>query len=554
MVFRSSIRRLLHLASVIVRHGLAQALTLSGNRWPMLARHFAVTRLSGPERLRAIIEDMGGTFIKFGQMLALQPDILPVEYCNALFSLLDRVTPFPFAHVEQTFMREFGRSPREIFDFIEREPIATASIGQVHVAQLDGRKVAVKVQRPDVESEFNGDIRLMKATIRAIQRFHLKMFYWLIEPTSEFVTWTNEELDYRREARYMEQHRRNVRNNSYECVPEVISNYVSRRTLVVEFIDGVNLLDYLRAIEIGDELTTRKLKAKGFEAGQFIYNVLENFLGDAYRFGMFHADLHPANLIILPNNAVGYIDFGITGMLSRYSRGNIVALTMALGRGDLEGMCAAFFKISTVNAESDVEGFRRGMRKLDQEWYETHGVSRRLKKNATLVMLDMLMLSRETGIYPERDVVKYIRSAIAIDGLINRVAPEFDLGRHLDLICNRHLKWHARSAVFTYETMLSWATAGGHLMQDGPFRAAHAITRIADGEMVSHQEAERVKKGSEAELRHRALRLATLVFVVSGLVTVTGQGTQLGMNLFTVEVIFVATVVMMLIATTRKLA
>src|SRR6185503_18421126 len=134
MFFGSSIRRLAHLVKVIVRHTLAHALMLARTRWPRLDRHFAVRKLSGPERLRAMVEDMGGTFIKFGQMLALQPDILPVEYCNALFNLLDRVAPFPFAHVEQTFINEFGKSPREIFDDIEVEPVATASIGQVHVA------------------------------------------------------------------------------------------------------------------------------------------------------------------------------------------------------------------------------------------------------------------------------------------------------------------------------------------------------------------------------------------------------------------------------------
>jgi ubiquinone biosynthesis protein len=553
MFFPSTIRRLAHLVSVIVKHGVLHALTLAGNQWPRVRRHFVMSNLSGPERLRATVEDMGGTFIKFGQMLALQPDILPLKYCNALFNLLDRVAPFPFAHVEQTFVEEFGKSPEEIFDSIEQEPIATASIGQVHAALLGGRKVAVKVQRPNVEVDFNGDIRLMGFIIRIVQRLHLRVFYWLIEPTSEFIAWTSEELDYRREARYIQQHRRNVGSNPRQRVPEVFADYLSQRTLVVEFIDGMNLLDYLRAIEMADELTIRRLKDKRFEAEQFVYNILENFLGDAYRFGMFHADLHPANLIILPDNVIGYVDFGITGMLSRYSRANIVSLTMALGRGDLKAMCAAFLKISTVNEESDVEGFSQGMRELAKDWYEANGNARRLKRNATHVMLDMLVLSRQTGIYPERDVVKYIRSAIAIDGLITRVAPQFDLGRHLDLICNRHLKWHARKALFTYETMLSWATANGHLMQDGAFRAAQAIARIASGEIPSHQEARRLN-GSEAKLHHGALRFATLLFVISTLVTVTGEGTRLGLNLFTAEIVFVATGVMMLVGATRRLA
>jgi ubiquinone biosynthesis protein len=548
MVFRSSVRRLAHLVAVIVRHGFSHALSVANNRWPMLDRYAAVRRLSGPERLRAMLEDMGGTFIKFGQMLALQPDILPLEYCNALFNLLDRVAPFPFAHVEATFMNEFGKSPHEIFESIEKKPIATASIGQVHAARLNGRKVAVKVQRPNVEADFRGDIRLMTAVIRFIKRLHLRMFYWLIEPTSEFITWTTEELDYRREARYLEQHRRNVRNNPHQRVPEMFSNYVSRRTLVVEFIDGPNLLDYLRALERGDELTARRLKAKGFEAEQFVYNILENFLGDAYRFGMFHADLHPANLIILPKNVVGYIDFGITGMLSHYSRQNIVSLTMALGRGDLEAMCAAFFKISTINGDSDVEAFRRGMQELDKGWYETNGNSRQLKKNATLVMLDMLVLSRQTGIYPERDVVKYIRSAIAIDGLITRVAPQFDLGRHLEQICHDHLKWHARSAVFNYSTMVAWANSGGHLIESGFLRVSSFLNRVMAGGM----EAE-INDLRENGLRMRAIHFASILFVISLVMAFSGERIQFGINLFTAELMVLTSVTLMLTRTICRL-
>jgi ubiquinone biosynthesis protein len=372
----------------------------------------------------------------------------------------------------------------------------------------------------------------------------------LIEPTTEFITWTSEELDYRREARYMAQQRRNARDNPRECVPEVFTDYISRRTLVVEFIEGLNLLDYLRAKETADEISIGRLKTRGFEPNQFVYNILENFLGDAYRFGMFHADLHPANLMILPDNIVGYIDFGITGMLSRYSRQNIVSLTMALGRGDLDGMCAAFFKISTVGEESDVNGFRRGMSKLNEEWYETVGKSRRLKKNATLVMLDMLMLSRQTGIYPERDVVKYIRSAIAIDGLITRVAPEFDLGRQLELICSRHLRAHARNAVFTYGTMAAWSSAGGHLIEDGLVRANGLLNRLRTGDMGALGEITDVAK---TRLQSRAIQLASVLFAVSLLVSLGQDRISLGMNLFTAELMMIGATAAMLSRTIHRL-
>ncbi|MCA1635107.1 MAG: hypothetical protein LC802_15805, partial [Acidobacteria bacterium] len=396
MVFWLSLRRLAYIIRVFVKHALAHAAGMLVWRWPRLARRLRVERLDGPERLRVMLEDIGGTFIKFGQMLALQPDIISLEYCNALFNLLDRVTPFSASEVERIFVEELRAPPSEIFDSFEARPLATASIGQVHVGYLGGRKVAVKVQRPNVEVDFAGDIRLMSATIRVIKALRLRFVYWMLEPVGEFLTWTHEELDYRYEARYMDRLRRNARDNAQERVPEVLWQFTTRRTLVSEFFEGETLLAYLRALERGDQNVFERLRASGFEPDRMARHIIDNFLGDVFRHGMFHADLHPANLMILPDNTVGYIDFGITGTISQYSRQNLVALTLAYTRGDLEGMCEAFFRISVFDSETSGARFRAGLKVFAETWYEAAGRERRLRKNFTLVMLDMLRLSRRT--------------------------------------------------------------------------------------------------------------------------------------------------------------
>jgi ubiquinone biosynthesis protein len=484
-VFLSSLRRLRHLAGVLFRHALAHALGARLERWPRLQRRLPAGDLSRPERLRAVIEDLGGTFIKFGQMLALQPDILSLEYCNALYNLLDRVTPFEYREVERIFIEELGRAPTQIFDTFERTPVATASIGQVHVAYLDGRKFAVKAQRPNVERDFMGDVRLMKAAVWLIRKLRLRPLYWMIEPTSEFIDWTREELDYRCEARYLEQLRSNARNNTHEYVPEVLRQFTTRRTLVTEFLNGVTALAYLRAAESGDELTLRRLKAMGFDPDQFALNIISNFLSDAFQHGMFHADLHPANLMIMPGNVVGYIDFGITALLSRYSRQNLIALTMALVRADLDGMCQPFFNVSTMEPGKDRSAFRTELKRMEREWYEIEGKERRMRVSITKVMLDMLHLSRRTGVWPERDVVKYVRSSIAADGLITRLAPGFDLGRRLEQLCHQYITWQARRELFSYDRVVDWSGASGRLMRDGLLRAASLLQQIATGEWAA---------------------------------------------------------------------
>jgi ubiquinone biosynthesis protein len=499
-----------------------------------------------------VFEDLGGTFIKFGQMLALQPDILSLAYCNALFKLLDRINPFGFEETEKMFIEQFGRKPTEIFECFDPQPLATASIGQVYIAYLGEHKVAVKVQRPSVKEDFAGDIRLMAGMIRLIQVLRVKPLYWMIEPLSEFVAWTREELDFRCEARYMERLHRNARDNEQEYIPVVFWEYTTHCILTLEFLEGVTILNYLRALETGDELTLQRLHKQDFDPEQFAQNIVDNFLNDAFQHGMFHADLHPANLMILPHSIVGYIDFGITGVISSYMRQHLVALTLAYARGDLDGMFAAFFKVSALSADADPEGFRRGLQTLSGEWYMMEGKERRLLKNITLVMLDLLKLSRQTGVWPERDVIKYIRSAIAIDGLITRFAPTFDVGQYLEMVCNSYLKWHGRQELFAFDALVDWSSASAHLFHDGALRVVALLDRVASSEMQA------VAKGGAASVesanaRWQAVQTAGLVCAVALLMTVTGEQVQFGVNLFTAEVVLIAVATMRLVGAIRQL-
>lgn len=547
----ANLRRLTRITRVLAAHCVSMLLGRRLADSPLLARwghRLPPGDLPGPERVRQAIEDIGGTFVKFGQMLALQPDILPLEYCAALSDLLDRMAPFGMQDVDRTFVEELGRRPAEIFTAFDAAPIATASIGQVHVAWLDGRKLAVKVQRPSVETDFAGDIRLMSTAVRLIRALRVKPLYWLIEPLSEFLGWTAEELDFRTEARYMERLYENARDNPAERVPEVLWAYTSRRTLVMEFFDGATLLGYLRCREDGDAMAMRRVELSGFEARQFARNVIDNFLGDAFRHGLFHADLHPANLMILPGNVVGYVDFGITGILSHYSRRHLIRMTLAYTQADLDGMCEAFFKVSVMDASSDPEGFRDRLKRMADGWYDFQGRERQLRKNFTLVMLDMLRLSRATGIWPERDVIKYIRSAIAIDGLITRFAPGFDVGLYLATVCDRHLRQEAWQLAFSQERMVEWTSVAGSLAHDGVARAAGWLERLtvrdaglARAGTAAGPAAMAGRTGWRAasdagSAGVRAFRLAAVVFSIALLVTVTGERAVWGANLFTAEI------------------
>jgi ubiquinone biosynthesis protein len=546
-------RRLLHISRVLILHGLARLVAAGAARWGPLAHLMGLARLTPAQRFRRLFEDLGGSFIKFGQMLALQPDIVTLDYCDELFNLLDRIAPFPYAHVERVFVEELGARPDELFERFDPEPLATASIGQVHAAVVRGRKVAVKVQRPSVDTDFTGDIRLMALAIRLIRRLQIESFYWMLEPMGEFVAWTREELDYRHEARYAERLRRNAADNPFESVPEVFWDLTTRRTLVIEFLPGMTVLDYLRAIGSGDEWTPHKLRASGFDPNRFARHIIDNFLGDAFRYGVFHADLHPANLLVMPGDVVGYVDFGITGVLSRYSRRHLVEMTLAYTRADVEGMADAFFMLTTSAPDADPARFRRALVELSQEWYEGEGPRTIFKKNFTLVMLGMLTVSRKTGFWPERDVIKYIRSAIAADGLITRFAPGFDVGGHLAEVCQRWVEWETRRLRFGYDSLTTLAESSARLVDDGPARALAALQRVVAGDQLARVEL-KTTASDDGRLMRRTVRLAGVLATLTALLEWTGARPAFGVNLFTAETALVAAALLMLGDSVRRLA
>ena len=489
-----TLRRILQITFVVVSAIMAYSLEVICTRVSFCKLMIWWKPLLGPTRLKICLEQLGGSFVKFGQLLALQPDILPMSYCQELYNLLDRVKPIPFREMQEVFREEIEKELTTVFDRFDNVSIASGSIGQVYSAIYRGRKVAVKIQRPDTISGFERDIRLMKTVAWTIETFKLKPIEWMVPPLTEFAEWTLEELDFRIEARYMQQMRQNSKHNDNERIPGIVYHLTTKRVLVIEFLDGVTLLDHMRKTSSNDSAHRSFLQEIQFDADEFATNIIDNFLGDSFNHGVFHSDLHPANLMILGKdsrknlNSVGYLDFGIVGVISPFSRKNLVSITLAYARRDLESLCESFFEVSSMTKESRPDLFRTGIQELAQRWYQGSPDDPKLKTTTTIVMLDMLKLSRKAKIWPQRDVIKYIRSAIAIDGLIRQFAPEFDVGTHLANSCKKYLASHARQQLFSHDSLINWASSTTELAKNGAFRIGALFESLADRQShVQHQ-------------------------------------------------------------------
>jgi ubiquinone biosynthesis protein len=462
-----------------VSGALASALTRYGYR------RLRARPTQGPDLLREIFEKLGGSFIKFGQILSLQIDTLPREYCDALLALLDRVPPFPAEQVDRVFLETLRASPRDLYESFDYEPVGSASIGQVHRATLkDGTSAAVKVQRPGIRQVFERDNLLLRMGIRIVLFLRIRTLYFMRDPVRELSTWTLDELDYRREGSYAKMLGDNAVHTPTERIPKIFWDLSAERILTMEFLEGPSVLSYLRMVEDNDEAQLADLKAKGLIPAIFSSNVISNFLSDAFRFGVFHADLHPANLLILPGNVVGYVDFGIVATLTPEARRKQIELTLAYASGDPEAIYLGFINICIVGPDADLAGMRRKIEDLAREWYSEPVLAGRVRfrVSVTQTMMDLLQVARQYGVLVDREMIKYIRSTILADGLISRLAPGFDLALVLRRVVEEYLSAEARDKIFSRGGALSLLADLTIWMQSGPSGILHALNLLDRGQ------------------------------------------------------------------------
>ncbi|MDQ6805329.1 MAG: AarF/UbiB family protein, partial [Actinomycetota bacterium] len=391
-------------------------------------------RMPGPVRLRRALETLGGGWIKLGQLLALRFDLLPAAYCVELFNLLNRVAPFPYAEVERIIADELGRPVEELFASFGREPFGSASIGQVHDAVLhNGRRVAVKVQRPGIDALLMCDIGLMRRVSRLVDWIHLLGGTRSRDVIDELARWTREELDYTVEAANATTMRAAVRDPSTEYDPEVFPAYTTRRVLTTERLDGLLLLEIIRDLREDREGCTRRLRDAGYDLDRAASNVVWNFLGQAYATGIFHGDLHPANLLLLSGNRIGYVDFGIIGRLPEAVHELLGRYAMRLFGGEVGAAVDDFLKWLRPSPTTNLASARREMTELTERFLDDLAKGARAPatsgRRAILAryQIDLLSAARAHRMVIDPAVILYVKVVLTIDAVTSELAPSLDL-------------------------------------------------------------------------------------------------------------------------------
>lgn len=365
-----------------------------------------------PQRFRELLEDLGPTFVKIGQILSVRPDILPLEFVEELEKLQDRVPPFPFEDVRRIFEEEIGRSIDDVFVEFEKEPVASASISQVHRALLkDGRKVAVKIQRPEASRIIESDLRLMRYVAETTQkRFETVDLVGIWE---ELASSLRNELDFVIEAKNIEDFRQCFEGDPIIQIPEVIWEFTTSRILTMEFVEGLPLSDVQKIQVEYPDVDIKELAVYGARA--FMRQVLE--------FGIFHADLHPANLIITPEGKIAYIDFGMVGRLSEEVRKAIARMLYAQIMKDVDEIIFQAEKLGAKIPRAKIPILRSELRDVLDRYYErTLGEIR-----IDIIGKEFVQLLHKNKIRIPRDYALLVKALITVEGVAHTLYPEINV-------------------------------------------------------------------------------------------------------------------------------
>jgi len=354
------------IAKVLLKHGLGDVVEkLAGRKdkegEPAKIKGAALKPgVLSPRRIRLVLEELGPSFVKLGQLMSTRADIFPAEYVEELRKLQDRVPPIPFAEIQKVIEEELKRPSEEIFAELDTAAFAAASVAQVHHATLPGgEKVVVKVIRPGIMKKIREDIRLMYYLADKIEKsFDIGRILAPSNLVKEFERTIFKEIDMLIEAGSIEKFAHNFRDIDEVCIPKVYWDYTTKSILVMERIDGIK-------IDRVDEL-----KAHGIDPKEIARIGLRSFSRQLMEFGFFHADPHPGNTIVMYDGRVGLVDFGITGYLDEEMMRQIANIFLGYAEHDYDLLLDAFLAAGLLDEERmDLDSFLIDLKDVSESFY-----------------------------------------------------------------------------------------------------------------------------------------------------------------------------------------
>ncbi|GGJ02187.1 ABC transporter [Paenibacillus hunanensis] len=365
------------------------------------------------ERIRLVLEELGPTFIKLGQLASTRSDLLPENIIEELVKLQDQVPPFAGEEARQIIELELGLSIEDMLESFQEEPVAAASIGQVHLGKLhSGELVAIKVQRPGVARIVQRDLEILQDLIGIAKR-HMDWVsqYNISEIIDEFSKSMRAELDYNVEGRNMERLGQNFANDRRIRIPKTFWNYTSARVLTMEFVDGIHMGK-------PDEIVQQ-----GLQLPDVAQRLVDSMLQQIFIDGFFHADPHPGNLLALRDGRVAYLDFGMMGRLNSDTKNGLASFVIAMLRKNTDSMVRAILRLGFVPDDIDIAAMRGELERLRDQYYEVPFSQINLGE----ALNEMFAIIRTFRIDIPSDLALLGKALITLEGVIGRLDPNLSI-------------------------------------------------------------------------------------------------------------------------------
>jgi ubiquinone biosynthesis protein len=386
----------------------------------------SVTEFTRYERMRMVCEELGTTFIKFAQIASNRPDVLPEELVEELQKFQDHAMPVPVEDIKATLEQELGNKLAKAFESIDYEPIASASMAQVHRAKLiGGQEVVLKVQRPGIGSTVELDIQILKSLARVVEdRFDRFAAYQPIELVKMFETSIQKELDFTLEASNMRRFEEQFRGNPDIYVPTVFPELCTEKVLCMEYIAGIKCTD-LTALE-RIEMTGAKLALKGINL----------YFEQVFDHGFFHADPHPGNIFVLPDQRVCFIDYGMMGTVMESDRELLADLLLSVHDHDTVGLKAALLQFSWDEEKIDQKSLEYDINEFFQN-YSNIGIAD-IDSNEVMAALNSLFFDYKIRV--PSNLLLLLKALVIIEGVGLMLDPQYNIIKNIHPYISRLLR------------------------------------------------------------------------------------------------------------------
>lgn len=377
----------------------------------VLRKHH-ITRGVTPEKLRAILEELGPTYVKLGQIMSLHSDVLPQRYCDELMKLTSEVTPMPFETVEEVINRSYREDWHNIFSSIDKETLGSASIAQVHRAKLlDGTDVIVKVERKGIYDIMARDIGLLKRAVNLLPPVGgFKNVVDLEMVLDELWATAQEEMDFLKEAANMEEFTHNNQGIRYIRCPKLYHEYTTSRVLVMEYIGGCPVDD------------RKSLLAEGYDLGEIGRKLVNNYVKQVMDDGFFHADPHPGNVKVMDGKIV-WIDMGMMGRLSNRDRNLMARAVRAIAVGDIAVLEATILELGDIQGKIDSGKLYGELRDL----MDRYGNASMGSIDAVEFFKDTMEIMKNNSIKLPHGMTMLVRGLTQMQGVLLNISPDINM-------------------------------------------------------------------------------------------------------------------------------